>query len=89
MADNSELPQGWERIRNPASLFRRFEFDAYSETSEFLDRLAKLSEATGLYPDLNFGKTYANVTVSAADAEPSKEEIDFAHRVNEVANAKD
>lgn len=86
MADITELPRGWQRIRTPPALFRRFEFSAYHETRAFLDRLAELSEATGLHPNLNFGKTYANVTISAEGASPSKDDIDFAVRVNEVAN---
>jgi len=62
-------PEGWTKVERPASLFRRFEFASYSEARGFLDRLARLSEATGLYPDLSFGKTYVNVTVCGSDTE--------------------
>ncbi len=86
MADITELPQGWQRIRNPPGLYRKFEFAAYDETRLFLDRLADISEETGLHPNLSFGKTYANVTIATDGVGPSREEIDFAHRVNEAAN---
>jgi 4a-hydroxytetrahydrobiopterin dehydratase len=67
-------PEGWTEMERPPSLYRRFEFAAYPETRAFLERLAGLSKETGLYPDLSFGRTYANVTVygsggAAVDAE--------------------
>ena len=89
MADITELPQGWQRIRTPPALYRRFEFGAYDETRLFLDRLADLSEETGLHPNLSFGKTYANVTISADGSAPSKDDLDFARRVNEAASGAD
>lgn len=59
----SDIPQGWSVIGRGGSLFRRFEFPNYASTSAFLDRLAKLSERTGRYPDLNFASRHVNVTI--------------------------
>ncbi len=59
----SEIPEGWSVIGRSGSLFRRFEFPNYAATSTFLDRLAKLSERTGRYPDLNFASRHVNVTI--------------------------
>ncbi len=56
------LPEGWKSVQHPPSLFRRFQFASYRDTRAFLDRLAALSEETGLYPDLGFGPTHVNVT---------------------------
>jgi pterin-4a-carbinolamine dehydratase len=61
------IPAGWQAVQKPPSLFQRFEFGSYAETRAFLDALAKLSERTGLYPNLSFGRTYVNVTVPASD----------------------
>ena len=82
-------PEGWTEVERPSSLYRRFEFAAYSETRAFLDRLAGLSKETGLYPDLSFSRTYVNVTVygsggAAVDAEARK----FAARVETIATVK-
>ena len=44
------LADGWQRVERPPSLFRRFTFASYAHTRAFLDRLAALSEETGLYP---------------------------------------
>lgn len=48
-----------------ATLTRRFEFANYAETRQFMDQLADLSKREGYYPDINFGKTYANVSIDS------------------------
>ncbi len=80
------LPDGWRPVVRPPSLFRRYEFASYEETRAFLDRLAALSETTGLYPDLGFGKTYVNVTIHGeAGAMPGAASVAFASHVTELA----
>lgn len=46
----------------PASNWR-FEFSSYSEMRRFLDQLAELSKSEDFYPNINFGKTYANISI--------------------------
>ena len=43
----------------------RFEFASYGETRRFLDQLADLSKQENFYPNINFGKTYVNVSIDA------------------------
>ena len=43
----------------------RFEFATYGTTRDFLDLLADLSKREGYYPNINFGKTYVNVSIDA------------------------
>lgn len=82
-------PEGWTVVERPASLYRRFEFAAYSETRVFLDRLAGLSKETGLYPDLSFAKTYVNVTVyGPSDESVGAEERTFAARTEAIATVE-
>jgi pterin-4a-carbinolamine dehydratase len=79
-------PEGWKSVQQPPSLFRRFEFASYGETRAYLDRLAALSEETGLYPDLGFGPTHVNVTVYGADGKaPGAREIEFAGKAAALA----
>jgi len=79
-------PEGWTEVERPPSLYRRFEFAAYSETRVFLDRLAGLSKETGLYPDLSFAKTYVNVTVyGSGEAVVDAEARTFAARAEAIA----
>ena len=75
------VPPGWEVVERPPALFCRYQFGSYRETRGFLDRLGALSRETGLYPDLGFGPTHANVTVYGADGSaPGEAEYAFAHR---------
>ena len=80
----AELPEGWEARGKPLALFRRFEFERYGTTRDFLDALAALSEETGLHPqNINFGSTYVNITLEGAEgSEPGEQELVFARRIN-------
>ena len=79
------LPAGWKLVQQPPSLFRRFEFQSYAETRTFLDRLAGLSERTGLFPDLGFGTKYVNATLHGADGNlPGAAEFEFATSASDL-----
>jgi 4a-hydroxytetrahydrobiopterin dehydratase len=80
----ADLPEGWEARGRPPALFRRFEFERYSETRDFLDALAALTEELGAHPqNINFGTNYANITLEAADGgEPGAVELTLAARIN-------
>ena len=65
----ADVWEGWERRDRPPTLFRRFTFERYAQTRDFLDALAAAGEACGLHPqNINFGTTYVNVTLEAADS---------------------
>jgi len=79
-------PEGWTERGKPSSLHRRFEFAAYPDTRDFLDRLAALSKETGLYPDLSFSRTHVNVTVyGPGGAAVDSEAREFAGRAAALA----
>lgn len=83
MSEDANTVEGWARNSRPPNLYRRFAFRNYAETSVFLDRLAELSKQTGYYPDISFGKVYANVTVHASDGEAIREQdLEFAAQAN-------
>ncbi len=63
--------QRWRERNNPARLEGRYEFENYEALRAFLDDAADLSEKAGLFPDIGFGRTYANFTIHA-DAGESK-----------------
>jgi pterin-4a-carbinolamine dehydratase len=86
VSDTLPIPEGWQSVRQPPSLFRRFQFASYRDTRAFLDRLTGLSEETGLYPDLGFGPTHVNVTVHGSEGKaPGSAEIEFASRAAGLA----
>jgi pterin-4a-carbinolamine dehydratase len=81
MSETLPLPTGWRPVSHPPSLFCRYEFASYAATREFLDGLMLLSEETGLFPDLGFGKTHVNVTIHGRDGQmPGGAELQFAAR---------
>ena len=47
------------------ALHWRFDFGSYGEARRFLDQLADLSKRDSYYPNINFGKTYVNVSIDA------------------------
>ena len=53
----------WTHRQRPERLERRLEFADYEATRLFLERLEALSERTGRFPDISFGRTYVNLTV--------------------------
>ena len=71
----------WHARKRPVCLERRFEFDSYTATRDFLDKLGDYSEETQCFPDISFGRTYVNITLrpeaDGADAQVS--EADRAH----------
>ena len=83
----SEQPDGWAARGKPPALFRRFEFERYGQIRDFLDALAALTQASGIHPqNINFGTTYVNVTLQAAEGEGVTEaERKFALQTNELS----
>lgn len=77
----ADTPEGWESRGTQATLFRRFTFERYGQTRDFVDALSALTEASGVHPqNINFGSTYANVTLDAkADGEV---DAALAERIN-------
>ena len=82
---SEQAPIGWQVHKKPASLQRRFDFASYAETRSFLDLMTELSERTGYYPDLNFGKTHVNVSVAPSEGELGSAEYSFAEQVDALA----
>ncbi|MBK1644622.1 pterin-4-alpha-carbinolamine dehydratase [Thiocapsa imhoffii] len=72
------MKQEWSERQRPPRLERRLEFPDYEATRAFLERAAELSEQSGVYPDLSFGRTYVNVTLHAPDG--ATEVDDTLHR---------
>tara|TARA_B100000700_G_C14562664_1_gene631844 strand:- start:373 stop:624 length:252 start_codon:yes stop_codon:yes gene_type:complete len=80
----------WQARKRPPRLEKRFEFNSYEETRDFLDRLGDHSEAIDRFPDISFGKQYANITVrpdtEKEDAEITEEDYHFARDIDGLFN---
>jgi len=81
----ADIPQGWESRGKQPTLFRRFAFSGYSQTRDFVDALAALTEADGVHPqNINFGVNYVNVTLDPTAA--GQADASLALRINALYN---
>ncbi|RPG00746.1 MAG: 4a-hydroxytetrahydrobiopterin dehydratase [Prochlorococcus sp. MED-G132] len=80
----------WQKRVRPIRLERRFEFETYAETRDFLDRLGEHTEAAKRFPDISFGRTYVNITLRPEDEEEEVELNDddykFAAEIDGLLN---
>ena len=80
----------WKERTRPNRLERRFEFQTYEETRDFLDRLGDLCEKSKRYPDVSFGKTYVNLTlqpeVESSDGKISDSDKDLAFKIDQLVS---
>jgi pterin-4a-carbinolamine dehydratase len=57
----------WRERKRPNRLEGRFEFADYTSLSDFLEQAADLSEGMSLFPDIGFGRDYANFMIAAEE----------------------
>ncbi len=76
----------WKHKTRPVCLERRFEFDTYNSTRNFLDKLGELSEKTNRFPDISFGKTYVNITLRPEEEQKniSIKDHEFSMKIDEL-----
>ncbi len=80
----------WETRKRPIRLEKRFEFETYNETRDFLDQLGEHSEQVKRFPDISFGRTYANITLRPENddegADLTDEDYKFAAEIDAILN---
>ena len=78
--------EGWRQKNRPECLEKRFEFESYEKTRDFLDDLGDFCEKVNRFPDISFGKTYANITIRPSEnnekEEISKVDHEFATKID-------
>ena len=78
--------EGWRQKNRPECLEKRFEFSSYEKTRDFLDALGDFCEKLNRFPDISFGKTYANITIRPSETneieEISKVDHEFATQID-------
>jgi len=76
----------WRQKKRPECLEKRFEFQSYEKNRDFLDALGDFCEKVNRFPDISFGKTYANITIRPSEdnktEEISKDDYDFASKID-------
>ena len=78
--------EGWRQKNRPECLEKRFEFEAYEKTRDFLDAMGAFCEKVKRFPDISFGKTYVNITIRPSEnnekGEISKVDQEFATQID-------
>ena len=82
--------EGWRQKKRPECLEKRFEFQSYEKNRDFLDDLGDFCEKVNRFPDISFGKTYANITIRPSENnerdEINKADYDFASKIDSLLN---
>ncbi len=77
----SDAMDKWETRGAVKTLFRRFAFDRYAQTRNFMEALSALFQDDGVHPqNINFGPNYVNVTLDPTDAGLANQ--DLAERID-------
>ena len=85
----AKVPEPDNTLPRKAALNWRFEFGSYGETRRFLDQLADLSKRENFYPNINFAKTYVNITIDGdGQTELGNREAAFVQTMVALAAAK-
>ena len=81
----------WQERKKPARLERRYSFPDYRTLSDFLERAAEISEREDLFPDMGFGKDYANITIYGDGDNEELGDIhhQFAEELDKLFNAEE
>ena len=82
--------QQWKERNRPSRLEKRYEFENYEALRAFLDDAANLSEEKGLFPDIGFGKTYANFTIHTEEGKSELTDVqrEFATLLDTLESSK-
>ena len=70
----------WDQRGRPVRLERRFEFENYEATRNFLERLGDLSESKNIFPDISFGRTYVNITLRPESEDKGAQMTDIEYK---------
>ncbi len=71
--------QGWRHKNRPECLEKRFEFESYEKNRDFLDDLGDFCEKVNRFPDISFGKTYANITIRPSENDEKEQILKVDH----------
>tara|TARA_B100000963_G_C22016854_1_gene405313 strand:- start:87 stop:335 length:249 start_codon:yes stop_codon:yes gene_type:complete len=73
----------WEERKSPLRLERRFEFDNYQQSSQFMKEIDLLCKENRIYPNISFGSKFLSITIFSDLEEISIKEREFTIKINE------
>ena len=81
---------GWNIIKNEKEKFflnKKFNFENFSESQEFVNKVGIISEEEGHHPDILFGWGYAEIKITThAIAGLSENDFILAAKIDQIIN---
>ena len=53
----------WYEKKSPFRIERRFEFENYQLSSNFLEKIERISKKNKIFPNISFGAKFASLTI--------------------------
>jgi len=73
----------WEERKSPLRLEKRFEFDNYQQSSQFMKEIDSLCEENKIYPNISFGSKFVSITIFSDLEEITLKEKNFSVKIDE------
>ena len=68
----------WNERESPSRIEKRFEFEQYSKTSKFIEKIEKLCKEQDIFPNISFGKNFVSLSIFLDNKEISDREKAFS-----------
>ena len=81
---------GWDVIKNDNKIFylnKKFKFNNFLESQNFIDKVGNISENEGHHPDISFGWGYAEIKITTHAIEGlSENDFILAAKIDQLIN---
>ena len=82
---------GWDISKDKKKIFflnKKFNFNNFIESQEFINKVGKISEDEGHHPDISFGWGYAEIKITTHAIEGlSENDFILASKIDQLTNA--
>ena len=82
---------GWDILKDMKEKFflnKRFNFNNFIESQEFINKVGEISEVEGHHPDISFGWGYAEIKITTHAIEGlSENDFILAAKIDQLTNA--
>ncbi len=81
---------GWSVVKNEKKIFfleKKFQFDNYIDSQNFVLKVGKIAEEEGHHPDISFGWGYAKISITTHAIEGlSENDFILAAKIDQITN---
>tara|TARA_Y100001968_G_C19450730_1_gene768392 strand:- start:6560 stop:6799 length:240 start_codon:yes stop_codon:yes gene_type:complete len=74
----------WKFKESPPRIERRYEFEDYHKTSEFMKAVDNLCKLNNIYPNISFGKNFVSFIIFFSNEKISLSEKDFSQNIDNI-----